>query len=45
MICRRCGHKLGKRKDGWRKCPKCGLAKFDPKVVKPEKSEKKAEKK
>ena len=28
MKCNRCGAKMGKTIDNWKKCPKCGLSKF-----------------
>ena len=26
MKCKRCGHTMDEPKDGWAKCPKCGLS-------------------
>ena len=38
--CTRCGHKLGKPKDNWAKCPKCGLSRFVGVKASPEPAEK-----
>lgn len=44
MKCTRCGHKMGKTKDGWKNCPNCGIAKYVGEKVAKEKVKENAEK-